>query len=293
ILSSFSSDPALSVLLAAQEKSMPFTLSRSGGKTLFLEGVSTKILDSGGQVPGYILIFRDVTLEKKESQLKRNFLSLVSHKLKTPLVAITGYGPLLLSDGSLTGFQKKAVQSITRQGTCLASLVDKLLTFALLESGHVALEKAEQPFPPVLERALSQLKQYLEERGARVDVTPRVKELPKVFMDGEKMEAVLRNLIENAVKFNPGAEKTVTIDACGGEGFAGLSVKDNGPGIPPEEREKIFQKFYQIEESFTGQVEGAGLGLALVRQTVEAHGGKVLLESAMGGGSTFSVLIPA
>ena len=86
--------------------------------------------------------------------------------------------------------------------------------------------------------------------------------------------------------------KCMGIGTAAAEGFVGIYIKDNGPGIPPEERERIFQKFYQIEESFTGQVEGAGLGLALVKRIIEAHGGKVVLDSVIGSGSTFSLLFP-
>ncbi len=103
---------------------------------------------------------------------------------------------------------------------------------------------------------------------------------------------IMKGLIENAAKFNPKPEKKITISAKSGGGEVVLTVTDDGRGIPSEEFEKIFQKFYQIEESFTGQVEGAGLGLALVKRLAEVHGGRVTLESKMGEGSAFHVHFP-
>jgi two-component system phosphate regulon sensor histidine kinase PhoR len=241
---------------------------------------------------GSVLIFRDVTEERKESLVKKNFLSLISHKLKTPLVTINGYGPLLLESPGLGEFEKKAVLAITKQGCYLLGLVEKLLHFTMIDGDGA--EPAGRPvrIGGAAERAVASLAAYLEEKGVKVEIRGDLKGLPAVIADDMKAEASIRNLVENAVKFNPKASKTVTIGAARSDGYAGVFVEDDGPGIPPEEREKIFQRFYQIEESFTGQVEGAGLGLALVKRVADAHGGKVELESRLGAGSKFSLLFP-
>jgi PAS domain S-box-containing protein len=291
IFAGFSQEPGIDVILSSEQRTIPFEFKRSSGKTLYLSGNASSITGQDGKVLGRVMVFRDVTEEKKETLLKRNFLSLMSHKLKTPLVTITGYGPLLM-ETKLDDMQKRAVQSIHKQGMYLASLVDKLLYFTMAENNDLELAKKKAEFQMIADRAVLALKQFLDERGAKVRVDEGVKDLPALDMDSEKMEAVLRNLVENAVKFNRDPGALVQIRPRKEKGFAGLAVEDNGPGIPPEERDKIFQKFYQIEESFTGQVEGVGLGLTLVKQIVEAHGGRMGLETEIGKGSSFYFLLP-
>jgi signal transduction histidine kinase len=133
----------------------------------------------------------------------------------------------------------------------------------------------------------------LEDWKAVVQLDPSLDSLPQVVVDFEKFREILKGLIENAAKFNSKAQRSVMIFAQKVGDQVTISIKDDGRGIPAEEFEKIFQKFYQIEESFTGQVEGAGLGLALVKRLVEAHGGSIHIESKIGEGSIFSVTIPA
>lgn len=288
----FDAKPGINELLDPASRAVPFEFVRTVSKTLCLSGLASRIYDSKNTVIGSILVFRDVTAEKKETVVKRNFLSLISHKLKTPLVTITGYGPLLLDDPTLGDFQKKAIQSIAKQGAYLLSLVEKLLHFTMIDEERLGIDKSEDSFERIAESAVNSLRAYLEEKKASVSVLGEVKQLKPVMMDSRKIEAAVKNLIENAVKFNSGAEKTVEVGAASSGTLRGIYVKDNGPGIPPEEREKIFNKFYQIEESFTGQVEGAGLGLALVKQITEGHGGRIVLETAIGSGSSFSLLLP-
>ena len=125
-----------------------------------------------------------------------------------------------------------------------------------------------------------------------LELSELVKELQPVRMEPDKIAAVIKNIVENAIKFNRAPHPEVHIDAVAEEGFAGLSVRDNGPGIAPEEHDRIFERFYQVEDSFTGQIEGPGLGLAVVRLIITAHGGKVGVSSSPGGGATFRFLLP-
>jgi signal transduction histidine kinase len=116
--------------------------------------------------------------------------------------------------------------------------------------------------------------------------------MPELSLDKIWMKEVFRNLIENAMKFNPKTPRMIRIAARIAEKRVDITFTDNGPGIPSEEREKIFQKFYQIEGNFTGQVQGMGLGLPLVHRIVTEHGGRVRLESELGQGSTFILELP-
>ena len=266
-----------------------FEWTRKSGKSLILGGVRRDL--QGGR--GTLLVFRDVTEEKREERMKRNFLSLVSHKLRTPLAVITGYAPLLMKDPSLGPLPQKGLAAIDAQGRRLAALVDKLLRFTALEAEDLNLTR-EALIPRLeIDGVLESVGGLLAESGARVQVDPEVNDLPAVRADAERFRDVFRQLVENAVKFNPKAEKIVRLSG-GMEGDrVRLCVEDNGPGVPPEEIPNLFQKFHQIEDHFTGQVEGAGLGLALAKRLVEAHGGDLTAGASALGGVAFATRWPA
>lgn len=289
----FMSIPPMGMMADRREPAATAELKRLEGKAFYLTCAFNRLAGGDGRPVGDLLVVRDVTEARKEELLKRNFLSLVSHKLKTPLVTISGYTPLLLEDGAnLSEFQVKALQTIKAQGQHLASLVDKLISFSLVESETLDLVKKPVSVKQVLDDVLLTMKGYLEGRGAKVETGPSVSALPKVPADTERLREVFRNLVENAVKFNPKDVRRVWVEGESVDGAARITVRDDGPGVPPEEQKHVFQKFYQIEDSFTGQVEGAGLGLALVRRIVEAHGGQAGVSSDIGKGSSFYFTLP-
>ncbi|HRY28732.1 MAG TPA: ATP-binding protein [Elusimicrobiota bacterium] len=285
--------PSLETVYENKGSNCPVELRRKEGKAFYMDGVVNRLSGAKDEIAGYLVVLHDVTEMRKEEMLKRNFLSLISHKLKTPLVTISGYAPLLLEDSSrLTEFQKKALTTIKNQGMHLSSLVDKLLNFSLVESETLSLDPKEVTVRALIEETVSNMKPYLDGHGAQMELDASLDAVSPVRVDVERMREVFRNLVENAVKFNSKSEKKVRLTASPQDKFVCVSVEDNGPGIPSEEHPKIFQKFYQIEESFTGQVEGAGLGLALVKRIVEAHCGAVSVDSAAGRGCIFHVTLP-
>jgi len=293
LLKDFQVMPPLELVIERQERSADLDIHRREGKAFFLAGAVNRLVTDNGDLMGYLLILRDVTEFRQEEVLKRNFLSLVSHKLKTPLVTITGYAPLLLEEPvQLTDFQKKALVTIKNQGLHLTSLVDKLLTFTLVESENLNLKTEPLTVKQVLEECLASLRHYLDETRGKIVEDPGLASLPAVQVDPECARELLRNLLENAIKFNKKDDKQAKISGVVQGEFLRLAVEDNGPGVPPEEHPKIFQKFYQIEDSFTGQVEGAGLGLALAKRIVEAHGGAIGVDSGLGRGATIYFTLP-
>lgn len=268
-------------------------LVRKTQPALILSGVINQVCDDRGKVTGYLIVLSNITEERREAQLKKNFLALVSHKLKTPLVAIRGFTPMLLEKPEeLTSFQKTAIETIDRNSQQLASLVEKLMWFAALEGETMELTRKPHTLASLFDVALSELAPYLRTTQAQIDLDSSLGALPSVMLDKIWMKEVFRNLIENAVKFNSRPPPKVSIRGQVNDRMVEISVSDNGPGIPPEERTKIFNKFYQIEGSFTGQVQGMGLGLALVRRVVEEHKGVVRVDSVLGQGSTFTVSLP-
>ena len=288
---------SLKELLTKEERVITFDLVRRKPKTLVLSGIATRIVDEESRVVGYVMIIRDVTSERKEEYLKATFVSSITHKLKTPLTCIDGYLPLLREKERLKKLDKvgkDAVRIIDSQGKRLYRLIDELLGFSVLESESLGLARGKENLKPMVKVSLQKLASKIRSRKAKVVVGNSLDSVPPILVDKEKVQEVIQNLVENAIKFNDKKEKRVEISAhpLKGEKFIRVEIKDNGPGIPSEEREKIFSKFYQIEETFTGQVEGAGLGLAAVKQVVEAHGGKVGVESSPGRGSKFFFTLP-
>ena len=288
---------SLTEFLTKEDRVTTFDLARRKPKTLVLSGIATRIVDEENRVVGYVMIIRDVTSERKEEYLKASFVSSISHKLKTPLTSIGGYLPLLREKerfSKLDKTGKDAVRIIDSQGRRLYRLIDELLGFSILESESLGLARGKESLKSIVEMSLKKLAARIRGRGAKIVVGNSIDKVSPILVDKAKVQEVIQNLVENAIKFNDKKEKRVEISArpLKGEKFIRVEIKDNGPGIPSEERKKIFDKFYQIEETFTGQVEGAGLGLAVVKQVVEAHGGKVGVESRPGRGSKFFFTLP-
>lgn len=280
---SFEARPPWKQLLAAREKS-PLTLVRSAGKKLVLEGTFQPLREGDG----WLFVFRDVTEARREERLKRNFLSVISHKLKTPLVSIIGFAPLLLEDKSLSPSHRVALTAIRDQGKKLALLVEKLLNFSTVESETVAVNRKRSRARPLLEDVVARLATDLGHQGADVHIDESLDTLPAISVDPDRFSEVFRNLIDNAAKFNHKPRKVIRIFGRSEGPAALISVEDEGSGIAPEDVPRLFQKFYQVEDDFTGQVDGAGLGLALSKRIVEAHGGSIWVRSILGRGSVFT-----
>lgn len=291
--------PSLHEMETSAETAQRFAAAREEPKRLILAGRMTRIRlgGSGGaradaQV-GRLCVFRDDTEAWQKEQLKRSFLSLISHKLKTPLAAVTGFSEILLEE-----FQTeppaphilKAMTTVATQGRKLSDLVDKLLRYTTLDNPDRTVELAPCPIDELVDAALKDLKRWLDERKAAVSYRPAGPEA-KVLGDRAQLVEVVKNLVENAVKFDP-KPAHVEVSAEAGPKEIVLRVADKGPGIPPEDQEKVFTRFHQIETYFTGQVDGWGLGLPYVKKIAANHGGKVELKSRLGEGTVVTVVLP-
>lgn len=295
MLTGFVCNPGIEKWFTQESQAGKVELTRKVPKKLNLDGVLHHLApEAQKDVAGHLLVFRDVTAEKREERVKRAFLNLISHKLRTPLVPILAYADILLEES--TGhkeLEKKALMSIRTESERLAELINKLLNFTRLEFESIPLNLQPVKTSQVIEQSLSLLESYLKKQGVKPYVDASVAKMPDVLVDPDLMVEVFRNLVENAVKFNTKSQKSVAISAAKRDGFVCLQVADDGPGIPPEEQERIFEKFHQVESFFTGEVPGVGLGLALCKKIVESQGGKILLKSQRGKGCVFSVFLPA
>ncbi|HAX61139.1 MAG TPA: hypothetical protein DCX95_01065 [Elusimicrobia bacterium] len=275
-------------LLKFDGKTKISEIVKKTGSQIFLNCVITKITGRDEGIDGYILVIRDVTGEKKEELLKRTFLSLISHKLKTPLVSIVGYLPFLAEE-KLTPNQQKTISVLQSQSERLVELVESLLRFTVIESDALELKKEKVFVEKIVSETVNDLNKKLKD--VAVDVSD-LSALGEIFVDKEKIKEAMKCILENAVKFNKNPKKSVKITGELQAGAVTINIEDNGAGFPLSEKEKIFEKFYQIEESFTGQVAGAGLGLPLAKRIISVHGGSISVASKINEGSKFTIIIP-
>ncbi len=287
--SGLETDPPLEELLASSAPGAEFRAVRREPTLLVIAGRATRAPLSGGE--GRLLVFRDDTEAARQETLKRSFLSLISHKLKTPLASVIGFSDILASslEGSADPMTLKAAKAINEQGQKVAALVDKLLRYTMLESPDAAPRLAPVPVDEAVGEALRGLAPALSAREARVDFVPTGL---TVTADRDMLVQAVKDLVENAVKFDPKPSPTVAVRVKADDGWAALSVSDLGPGIPPEAHEAVFSRFHQVEKDFTGQREGMGLGLPYVKKVAELHGGTVALRSKLGEGTTVVVTLP-
>jgi signal transduction histidine kinase len=226
------------------------------------------------------------------SQHKSDFLANMSHELRTPLNAIIGFSQVLRDEmvGSVNEKQAEYLDDIISSGNHLLSLINDVLDLSKVEAGQVELEVHPFSLREALERGVVMVRERATEDGVRVAFMADP-EVDVVDGDERRIKQVIFNLLSNAVKFTPvGGEVDVSATRANGE--VRISVADTGPGIAPEDRERIFEEFQQSETG-VGDREGTGLGLALSKRFVELHGGRIWLESELGRGSTFTFALPA
>jgi signal transduction histidine kinase len=262
--------------------------------SVYLSGRWTKILDPAGALTNLAFVFRDVTRERRKEKLQRDFLSLVSHKLKTPLTIVNGYLNLIASGkyGELNAELAQSLQLVQSRVGDLKVLIEKLLQYAGLSAEELRHEAALVDLPEVIQRSVARTvdRHGTEHADIRIDLPEG---LPPVRVDVEHVALVLDNLLDNAVKFSRGQAARIDVAARILDGDTiEVSVRDSGPGIPPQHQDDIFSDFLQVEDWFTGNVGGLGLGLPTAKRLVESWGGSIGVQSKVGQGSTFHFTVP-
>jgi signal transduction histidine kinase len=229
---------------------------------------------------------------EEASRHKSEFLANMSHELRTPLNAIIGFSQVLRDEmvGTVNPKQAEYLDDIISSGNHLLSLINDVLDLSKVEAGQVELEVHPFSLREALERGVVMVRERATEDGVRVAFVADP-EVDVVDGDERRIKQVIFNLLSNAVKFTPaGGEVDVSATRVNGE--VRVSVADTGPGVAPEDQERIFEEFQQSETG-VGLREGTGLGLALSKRFVELHGGRIWLESEIGHGSTFTFALPA
>jgi len=222
---------------------------------------------------------------------KTSFVSNVTHELKTP-IAVIKLAVETIELGRFRGDAErdKYLRTITRESDRLAQLVDNILDFSRLEAGQRTLHRSPLDVRDVVHGAMDGFRLRLEDAGFHYEVD-LPESVPMVLGDGRALQHCLLNLLDNAVKYSRD-RKDLKVAVASQNGQVSLSVSDKGIGIPPEEKERIFEKFARVETGLVHDVKGAGLGLSLVDMLVRAHHGRVEVTSTPGEGSTFTILLP-
>ncbi|MGE0707229.1 MAG: ATP-binding protein [Planctomycetota bacterium] len=228
------------------------------------------------------------------ARMKSDFLSNMTHELKTPLTSVKMYGELLAMGRLKSATKRKEyAEHIVREADRLQRLIDDVLDFARQESGQHDYVLAEEDVADTVAEAIELFRLSAKVRGFDLFVElPPVRALPPVDLDRDAIVRAVLNLLSNAVKYSTDQRYIkVTVKRADRDQVA-ISVKDRGIGIDPEDLERIFDRFYRAGDELTRGISGAGLGLALIDQIVRAHGGEILVESEKGSGSTFTILLP-
>jgi len=230
--------------------------------------------------------------EAEVARLQTDFVNKVSHDLRTPLTSIRMFVETLqLGRISDPARQSEALEIIADETARLSGLINRLLDWARMESGRRSYQLRRQRVDGIVDAALQAFEP--QRLAGNVEVTRSVEAgLPEVWVDAQAITEALLNLLNNAHKYT-GREKRIALVARKQGGAVLLTVQDNGPGIARREQKRIFDKFYRGEDPLTREIEGTGLGLAMVKHIVGAHAGKVSVESELGKGAAFTIALPA
>jgi signal transduction histidine kinase len=220
--------------------------------------------------------------------LKTQFISTVSHELRSPLTPIVGYSEILTMDGYGPDEIKDMAGEINRAAVHMQLLVDDLLDLSRIEAGRLRLQPQETQLDELLRDAVRGLVSVSSKHQIRVEVPEH---LPVILADRVRVRQVIDNLVSNAIKYSPDGG-AVTLLATAHEGTVRVSVSDQGPGIATDKQSRLFEAFYRVEGELTRRIRGTGLGLAICRHLVELHGGRIWVESQVGRGSTFTFTLP-
>lgn len=266
---------------------------RQGGGSgeRFVEILAASIADGEGTITGAVMVFHDVTELRRLESIRRDFVTNVSHELKTPITAIRGLVETLIDDPAASQeVRDRFLGRIHSQSLRLSSLVTDLLALSRVESGNSSGEQVPLDLRSPAALAADALQPTAESRNVTLHVNLGSEPVP-VRGDAESLRQVVTNLLDNALKYTPGEGRIdLTIRVRGGEAM--LEVRDTGIGIEPRHQERIFERFYRVDKARSRELGGTGLGLSIVKHVALSHRGRVAVESTPGRGSTFRIHLP-
>jgi len=273
-----------------EKQVLDYEIKLPGLSERWLQVNAAAITNAAGERDGTILVFHDLTRLKQLERQREEFVANVSHELRTPLSLIKGYVETLL-DGARDNPEvaERFLKIIERNANRLDLLIQDLLAISALESGRMTLALQAVDLHALVEKVFSHLHTKAENKTVQL-----VNELPALIANGDanRLDQVLANLVDNAIKYGRVNGSVVVGGKKLADGRLEIFVRDDGPGIPPEALERVFERFYRVDKARSRDQGVTGLGLAIVKHIVHAHGGEVRVESELGRGATFFFTLP-
>ncbi|MFZ5773880.1 MAG: ATP-binding protein [Thermodesulfobacteriota bacterium] len=281
-------------LTSAEPVAEEIGITDDRGKETLFYAHGTQLREPSGAVTGAVLVINDLTRLRRLETMRRDFVANVSHELKTPITSIEGFAETLL-DGALEEPEeaRRFVAIIARQSRRLHAIIEDLLALSRLEQEveHREITLDEAPIRKPIQAAVLACGHKAREKRITLDL--ECAEPLAARINPALMEQAVSNLIDNAIKYSP-EESAVRVRAtASANGDVLITVRDNGPGIPRADQERIFERFYRVDKARSNKLGSTGLGLAIVKHIVQAHHGSITVESAEGEGSAFTILLPA
>jgi PAS domain S-box-containing protein len=265
---------------------------RKNGESYEARSSISPILDDNGNIIYYVGVERDITKEKEIDRSKSEFVSLASHQLRTPLSAINWYSEMLLGGdaGALTDKQKDYTQEIYGSSKRMSNLVGALLNVSRIELGTFAVELKPTKITEIADSCIQEMGSKVKQKNQLIE-KQYAPDIPVINVDQNLMRIVFQNLISNSVKYTPDGGKII-VSVQKNDKDLEVKVQDNGYGIPAQQQNKIFRKFFRADNIIPVETDGTGLGLYIVKEVVEKAGGSVRFESEENKGTTFYINLP-
>lgn len=258
-----------------------------------LRTFTSPIIDEGGQLLGFMKIVRDRTREVSLAKEKGEFVTVTSHQLRTPLTHIVWALEAITKEAGISAESKAMAENAFVAANQLRTIVEDLLNISRIEEGRFGYQFQKVDLLKFVEGILEAAAPNARQLGIKIYLNRPEDALPEVTMDVQKLSMALTNLIDNGIRYNvKNGELIVTVANLPNQPFVQISVKDTGIGIPPEEIQKLFVKFFRASNALKFATEGSGLGLYITQNIIRAHGGNMNVESEVGRGSTFSFTLP-
>lgn len=261
---------------------------RKDGKIIDVEWYNSALRDESGSVISLLSLAQDITERQQAERLKDELVSTVSHELRTPLTSLRGFAELMLTREFSPEKQRQFLTVIHQESSRLTDLINDFLDLQRMESSKQVYSFTTMSLAPLMRDALSVFTSIPGKHTFTLDFTD---ELPLVRVDADRLRQALTNLLSNAVKYSPQGG-VISIGSRGDDSSITVWVADQGIGIPLDVQPQLFSKFFRVNNQDTRSIGGTGLGLALVKEIIEAHGGRVWMKSAPGQGSTFFFSLP-